>query len=122
MPSFATVGFEAPKTVILPHTGDSLAIDSVNQAIAELSAEKIGMAVNPASISNLPPEIRDMISELVPPMPRLITVTWSKDAVIVPQRQSNSTYWVAVQMFLLSCMLTTFQGPAARSTAEKTTP
>jgi hypothetical protein len=95
MPSFATVGFEAPKTVILPHTGDSLAIDSVNQAIAELSAEKIGMAVNPASISNLPPEIRDMISELVPPMPWLTTVTWSKDAVIAPQRQSNGTYWGA---------------------------
>jgi len=95
MPSFATVGFEAPKTVMLPHTSDSLAIDSVNQAIAELSAETIGMAVRPASISSLPPEIRDMIGELVPPIPRLITVTWSKDAVIVPQRQSNGTYWGA---------------------------
>lgn len=69
--------------------------DSVNQAIAEFSGETIGMAVSPASISNLPPEIRDMISEPVLPKPRLITVTWSKDAVIVPQRQNNGTCWVA---------------------------
>jgi hypothetical protein len=80
---------------MLPHSNHSLAIDSVNQAITELGAETIGMAVSPASISNLPPEIRDMIGELVPPVPRLITVTWSKDAVIVPQRQSNGTYWGA---------------------------
>jgi hypothetical protein len=86
--------FGAPRTVLLQHNSDLLAIDSVNQTIAELSAET--MAVSPASISDLPPEIQDMIGELVPPTPRLITVTWSKDAIIEPQRQgNNSTYWGA---------------------------